>query len=386
MLPAQGIGPARGLTPIDGGSPAGWLDRVRLAAAGVVADPRFRAWAAAFPLTRGIARRRARALFDLCGGFVYSQILRACVELDLFKRLRDGPKTAVALAPALGLELGAARRLLDAAVALDLLARHGKDAYRLGMLGAAMVDNPGIAAMVRHHAMLYADLSDPVALLRGERHDTALGAYWPYAGTDRPEQLGDYRIAAYPALMAQSQAMVAAEILAAYPLARHRCLLDLGGGDGTFLGAVAAAAPRLALMLFDLPAVAERARARLGDRATIAGGNFLVDPLPLGADIVTLVRVLHDHDDDRALAILRAARRALPPGGTVLVAEPMAQTAHAEGVGDAYFGFYLLAMGSGQPRSASRIEEMMLASGFARIRAVKTRTPLIASVLTGRVP
>jgi demethylspheroidene O-methyltransferase len=386
MLPAQGIGPARGLTPIDGGSPAGWLDRVRLAAAGVVADPRFRAWAAAFPLTRGIARRRARALFDLCGGFVYSQILRACVELDLFKRLRDGPKTAVALAPALGLELGAARRLLDAAVALDLLARHGKDAYRLGMLGAAMVDNPGIAAMVRHHAMLYADLSDPVALLRGERHDTALGAYWPYAGTDRPEQLGDDRIAAYTALMAQSQAMVAAEILAAYPLARHRCLLDLGGGDGTFLGAVAAAAPRLALMLFDLPAVAERARARLGDRATIAGGNFLVDPLPLGADIVTLVRVLHDHDDDRALAILRAARRALPPGGTVLVAEPMAGTPDAEGVGDAYFGFYLLAMGSGQPRSASRIEEMMLASGFARIRAVKTRTPLIASVLTGRVP
>ncbi len=384
MLPAQGIGPARGLTPIDAAASATWLDRLRLAATRVVANPRFRAWAAAFPLTRGIARRRARNLFDLCGGFVYSQILQACVELDLFDLLRDGPKTLAALASGLRLAPGATRRLLDAAVALDLLARHGSDAYRLGLLGAAMVDNPGIAAMVRHHAMLYADLSDPVALLRGERADTALGAYWPYAGADRPDRLGDDRIAAYTRLMAQSQAMVAAEILAAYPIERHRCLLDLGGGDGTFLRAVAAAAPDLQLMLFDLPAVAERARARLGDRATIAGGNFLADPLPLGADIVTLVRVLHDHDDDRALAILRAARRALPPGGTVLVAEPMARTRGAEGVGDAYFGFYLLAMGRGQPRSVTRVEELLKASGFAHIRLAKTRTPLIASVVTGR--
>lgn len=384
MLPAQGIGPARGLTPIVGDSAPRWVDRIRHAAAQAIADPRFRAWAAAFPLTRGIARRRARDLFNLCGGFVYSQILRACVELDLFDLLRDGPRTAVALAPCLGLDPGAARRLLDAAVALDLLARHGGDAYRLGKLGAAMVDNPGIAAMVRHHAMLYADLRDPVALLRGERPRTALAEYWAYAGADHPERLRDDQIAAYTALMAQSQAMVAAEILAAYPIGRHRCLLDLGGGDGSFLSAVAVAAPGLQLMLFDLPAVAERARARLGGRARIVGGNFLVDPLPSGADIVTLVRVLHDHDDDRAVAILRAARRALPAGGTVLIAEPMAQTPAAEGVGDAYFGFYLLAMGHGRPRNANRIKDLLAASGFARSSLLNSRTPLIASVICAR--
>lgn len=384
MLPAQGIGPARGLTPLGDAPSVGWLDRLRLAASRVVADPRFRAWAAAFPLTRGMARRRARDLFDLCAGFVYSQILRACVELDVFERLRPGPKSVAELAPALGLEPAAARRLLDAAAALDLVARHGADCYRLGMLGAAMVDNPGIAAMVRHHAVLYADLRDPVALLRGGLPQTGLGAYWPYARTDRPETLGDDQIAAYTTLMAQSQAMVSAEILDAYPVARHRCLLDLGGGDGTFLAAVAAAAPRLSLMLFDLPAVAERARARLGERATVVGGNFLVDSLPAGSDIVTLVRVLHDHDDDRALAILRAARRALPAGGTLLVAEPLARTPAAEGVGDAYFGFYLLAMGCGRARTATRIQEMMAACGFAEPRQAGTRTPLIASVITAR--
>ena len=43
-----------------------------------------------FPLTRPIARRRARELFDLCAGFVYSQVLLACVRLRLFEILAEG--------------------------------------------------------------------------------------------------------------------------------------------------------------------------------------------------------------------------------------------------------------------------------------------------------
>lgn len=49
-----------------------------------------------------------------------------------------------------------------------------------------MVGNPGIAAMVQHHAMAYADLKDPVALLRGELPQRALQDYWAYVGGERP--------------------------------------------------------------------------------------------------------------------------------------------------------------------------------------------------------
>ena len=52
-----------------------------------VARPAFQRWAAGFPLTRGIARRNTRALFDLCAGFVYSQTLFACIRLDVFGAL-----------------------------------------------------------------------------------------------------------------------------------------------------------------------------------------------------------------------------------------------------------------------------------------------------------
>ena len=85
--------------------------------------------------------------------------------------------------------------------------------------------------------------------------------------------------------------------------------------------------------------------------------------MPQGADIVSLIRVIHDHDDAAALTILRAARQALPPGGTLLLAEPMADTRGAEPVG-AYFNFYLLAMGSGRPRRAEELDVHDARGGF----------------------
>ena len=111
------------------------------------------------------------------------------------------------------------------------------------------------------------------------------------------------------------------------------------------------------------------------------GGDFLGDALPKGADIASLVRVIHDHDDVRALAILRAVRAALPTGGTLLLAEPMAGTRGAEPMGDAYFGFYLLAMGRGQPRTPEALRALLLQAGFDRIRPVRTRMPLQTRLL-----
>jgi demethylspheroidene O-methyltransferase len=373
------------------GGSASLLDRARDLRDRLVADPGFRRWAARFPLTRPVARRRARALFDLCAGFVYSQVLAACVRLRVFELLRDGPLTAAAVAARADLPFDAAGRLLGAAAALGLVSRRSGGRYGLGPLGAAMVGNPGLAAMVEHHALLYADLRDPVALLRGEgRGETGLARYWPYAGDGAGAAgLGAAAVAGYSALMAASQPLVAEEVLGAYDLRRHRRLLDVGGGEGVFLCAAGAAAPDLRLVLFDLPAVAERAAARLAaaglaGRASAVGGDFLLDPLPGGADVVSLVRVLHDHDDGGALAVLRAARRALPPGGTLLLAEPMSGTPGAEPVGEAYFGFYLLAMGRGRPRTPGETGALLRAAGFDGVRARPTRTPLLTSVLTAR--
>lgn len=356
----------------------------------LLASPGFQRWASAFPFTRPIARRRARDLFDLCAGFVYSQVLYACVELDLFKQLAAGPLELEELAERLGLTEVRALRLLKAAESLELVERVRSRRFALGALGAALLGNAGVAEMVRHHALLYRDLGDPVALLRSTHPTTALGAYWAYAGGAlQPPEGEDTR--GYTDLMGASQGLIAGEVLDAYPLGRHRRLLDLGGGNGSFIKAVAARWPTLGLWLFDLPSVAEQARSHLaeedglGDRVQVFGGDLLRDSLPLGADCCSLVRVIHDHDDPQAMAILRAARAALPSGGVLLLAEPMSDTPGARPVGEAYFGFYLLAMGSGRPRTPEELTGMLREAGFGRVRLVPTRRPLLTRLIVAAV-
>lgn len=371
---------------LPGSAFAAWRERALDLRDRLLGSAGFRRLALRLPVARGIARRETRALFDLCAGFVYSQVLAACVRLELFALLRAGPLTAAEVARRCDLPDEGTRRLLDAAVSLRLLARRAGGRYGLGPLGAVVAGEPGIAAMVRHHEALYRDLADPLALLRAGRGE-ALTAYWPYAGEADVVALGADSVAAYSALMAASQPMVAAEVLAAVRFDRFRCLLDVGGGEGAFLQAVAADHPGLRLKLFDLPAVAERARARFaaaGLVVEVAGGDFRSDPLPGGADAISLVRVVHDHDDATALALLRAARRALAPGGTLILAEPMSETPGAEPIGDAYFGLYLLAMGRGRPRTAARLAEMLTEAGFVSPRLAPTRTPLLVRALLAR--
>ncbi|MEO8010078.1 MAG: methyltransferase, partial [Dokdonella sp.] len=276
---------------------------------------------------------------------------------------------------------------LDAAVSLRLLARR-REGYALGALGASLVGNEAVMSMIEHHAILYADLHDPVAMLRA-RGGGELARYWAYARSDDPSTLSAPNVDRYSALMSASQPLVAEQVLDAYPLGAHRCLLDVGGGDGTFLANVGAQAPHLQLMLFDLPAVARCAQARfdasgLAERARVFGGSFLSDPLPQGADIVSLVRVLHDHDDASVLRILAAIRRVMPNHGVLLIAEPMAGTAGAEAMGDAYFGFYLMAMGSGKARTPAALGRLLERSGFDAGRLVTTALPIQTRLMVAR--
>lgn len=355
----------------------------------VLSNPGFQRFAALFPLMRPVARRRAGALFDLCAGFVYSQILLACVRLKLLDELARGPVTADDLAARLALPADSMRLLLDAAVALELAQPRSGGRFGLGQLGAELYGNPSVAALIEHHAIVYQDLRDPVALLRGEAGARQLSGYWPYVNASTPADLSREQVAPYTSLMSASQPMIAQHVLHVYSFRSHQCLLDVGGGDGVFVSAVAAQAPELRCMLFDLPAVAEKARARfqsngLAPRATAFGGSFLSDPLPQGADVISLVRVIHDHDDEAVLTLLRAARAALPPNGTLVIAEPMLEGRGAETFGAAYFSFYLLAMGSGKPRSFARISEMLGETGFCGIKLLTSAMPLVTSVITAR--
>ena len=361
----------------------------------LIASQRFQRWAARFPLTRWIVRKQAASLFDVMAGFVYSQILLACVRLRVFDLLAHGALSKAELQQQIALPETGLNRLLDAAVAIRLLTKRRNGHYALGMLGAPLVGNRALQDMISHHGDFYRDLQDPLALLRGDAASkAAMAEYWPYInGTEdpNPESLSAQRVADYSRLMAHTQPLVTAEVIDSYSFAKHKQLLDIGGGQGAFVSQLVSLYPQLQCTIFDLPGVAELANAHinklgLSNKINALGGNFFTGELPRGADVASLIRVIFDHDDSRVAILLRNVFNALEPGGSLILAEPMAGTPGQEAMGDAYFGFYLLAMGRGRPRTQSEISAMLQKAGFESISLLPSAIPLNAQILHCKKP
>lgn len=370
---------AQPLLPRGSSRPAGRLTRL-------VASRGFQKWAARFPLTRRIVRTEGEAMFDLVAGFCHSQILQAFVRLEMPQLLLVAEMTADALAREVAVPLDRMHVLLAGAISIGLLKRRRSGRYALTRRGAALAGVPGLAGMIDHHDVLYLDLADPVAFFRGEV-ETELADFWPYVfgadGATDPKTT-----ATYSQLMADSQVLVAEDTLATVRLGDATKIMDIGGGTGAFLTAVGGAHPELMMTLFDLPAVAPAATERfeaagLSERVEIVSGSFRDDPLPKGADLITLVRVLYDHADETVVALLRAAHDALPVGGRIVISEPMTGGATPQRAGDAYFAIYCMAMRTGRARSAAQIAALLQQVGFDDVKTPASRRPFITSVVTG---
>ena len=364
-------------------------DRICILKDKLIADTRFQNRVAKIPFLKNIAKKRANQLFDVMAGFVYTQILLSCVRLDIFNLLKDGPLTLEEIKKSCSLDIIPLKKLLDAAISIHLLEMRAQERYGLGTLGAPMVGNTALAAMIEHHTVLYEDLSDPLRLLSGDVEIKKLEKFWPYVSPDQQDQdsLKDKeRVKNYSDLMSASLPLVADQVIDAYDFSQHECLLDVGGGQGTFLKRVFLNTPQLKRKLFDLPGVANLAKdsfALTTDHQDIEvfGGDFFQDPLPKGADLITLIRVIFDHDDERVKILLSAIFAALPPGGKLLIAEPMADTPDHPAMGHAYFGFYLLAMGRGRPRTIQEISQLALHAGFKGVEMLPCSMPINAQVL-----
>ena len=370
-----------------------WHDRLLQWLERIYASPRLYKWSLSNPFTRWITKRRTQKIFDLMSGFVYSQVLLGCVRLDLFKMLYQRPLDLQQISLQTRVPGEALQRLLLSAVSLGLLECRSHQRFGLGPLGVPLAMHAGIGAMVEHNHLLYRDMQDPLTFLNNAWQGK-MAEYWPYAHDEKAaERLAQEKFSRYSDLMASSQEFVVQEILGSYYFEEHRCVLDVGAGKGRFASELAMHAKHLQLKLFDLPPVLELAHATfqskgLIDRLSLCPGNFLHDPLPEGADLVTLVRVAHDHPDEVVQQLLKKIHDALPVGGTLLLAEPMAKTSAqgADGLTqtDAYFHFYLLAMGAGRLRTPEELMRMMRTAGFVSVEQVPNNMPIHAQILLGR--
>ena len=366
----------------------------------IFGSERFHYWAARLPLFRQVTQRKAAQQMDMITGFVYSQILFVFVETGLLQYISASPRSTAELLAFLDLNEDAAMRVVKAGAAINVLESPQPDLWLLGEMGATLVANPGAMAMIQHHQLLYSDLANPMDMLKRQRGtETSLSQFWHYAAHDAQihgKEIGgaanseknekSNKGGAYSALMAATQPMIWDQIIGRYPFHQHDKMLDIGGGSGAFASAIGTRNPNLSLGIFDLPEVIPHTRANLTDspltsRLTLHPGSFKTDNIPNGYDLITLIRILHDHDDDVAQSLLSKTFDALPKGGKLLIVEPMAETPSAKKMGDAYFGMYLWVMGTGRPRSAQEYHKRLKTIGFSSIKDVNTPLPIIAKAI-----
>ena len=335
-------------------------------------------------------RFQSSEIFDLVSGFVYSQILFACVSLNLFEKLKNGPIKLSELSLACDIDCPEMQRLVDGASALGLLENRGEDLVGLGFKGVVILTKPSISALVKHHSTVYKDFIDPVALLRRKKN-TSLGHFWPYALDDKDNNTVPSEEVAkkYSDVMSISQPLVSQQICASYNFKKHKKVLDLGGGQATFLIKLAGIYSNLQMSVYDLPQVSKIAEKKIiesgmENRIKVYQGSFLKDSIPLGYDLITLIRVLYDHSDENVKKILSSVKKSLPSSGTLLIAEPMSGEAGTKKMSDAYFGMYLLAMGKGVPRRHKKIYDLLGNAGFTSIRSIRVTLPIQTGLIVAK--
>jgi demethylspheroidene O-methyltransferase len=156
------------------------------------------------PVTRWFTKRRTQQIFDLMSGFVHSQVLLACVKLNIFIIVKQSPATLDELSSRCRVPAPVLQRLLLSAVALRLLEHRGNQRFGLGALGAPLAAHEGIRAMVEHNNLLYQDMAEPLEFLRDAWHGD-MAAYWTYAHSDataKNSKRDAAKIGRYSALMA----------------------------------------------------------------------------------------------------------------------------------------------------------------------------------------
>ena len=266
----------------------------------------------------------ARSLIHLlANGKKAIEILGVARDFGLLARLDAGWVTLGALAADQGLITGRTYKLMDCLESLGLVERQdGGDAvedtrYRAREPLSAVVD---LALATEHDRDRHPwrDLDGRLGeVLRGEVGITPERFTWPPAT--------DTQLADFEASMAAGCGPIAEAFVALGPVVagdgRPLRVLDVGGGDGTLAARLLDAHPHLAIDVFNLPAAETLVRGKERPRLGFVGGDFLTGELPLGYDAMWFVRVLHDWPADVARSLLAKARRALPPGGRIVISE-----------------------------------------------------------------
>ncbi|MEM9107139.1 MAG: methyltransferase [Pseudomonadota bacterium] len=329
------------------------------------------------------------ALADLLIGAKVAFMLRAMAQFKVADALADGPKTAEALAEQLGLAADRLHRVMRALTQFGVFEELPGGGFRNTPMSDHMREDmqPSLRDAIlflNHDVSLKPWLQIGDTLQDGVSRFQEINGGPLFSLFGKDQDLADH----FARCMRNLYGAQGARIAAGYPFHRYQNLIDVGGGQGHVLAAILAAHPDMRGTLFDIPATAPLGEdffkaQGLETRTQVIGGDFFVD-VPGEHDAYLVKSVLHDWDDDKAVAILETCRRAMPEGAHLLIVEEVLAPGKKVGNPNRLVDLDLMIHLGGRERTEEEYRAVMERAGFV-FTGVRPIEGSFFSVIEGKV-
>jgi O-methyltransferase/methyltransferase family protein len=315
-------------------------------------------------------------LLDLIQSHRVTAVIHVAARLGLAELLRDGPQTSDELAQATGADRDALDRLLVALSTVGICSAVSEGRYSLTELGSGL---DGAAERSFKNWAIFE------GCMLTKRWDGLLDSIRSGKTAAELQNVDDNfdlmartpgHVHIFNAAMTDLTRLVTPDVLQAYDFGAISHLMDVGGGAGELMGAVAKEYSNIRGTVFDLPRCADAAnrhfvRLGLSDRVAFVAGDFF-HSVPAMADAIILKSIIHDWDDERSCIILRNCRQALLPNGKLLLVERSMPEWPAANDGDkscAMSDLNMLRGPGGRERTETEYRRLLAECGFRTIAA-----------------
>jgi len=316
----------------------------------------------------------ALKLFDLIQSHRITAAIYVAVKLGLAEALRDSPQTPGSLAKAMGADEGALGRLLTVLVTIGICSRADDNSFGLTEVGACL--DSAAEQSFKGWAIFEAEMLSKswAGMLETIMTGKTSAQLQGFASSFDLMSRAPDNVDKFNAAMTDLTRLVTPDILRSYDFGGVSHLMDVGGGSGELLGAIALKSRNLHGSVFDLPRCVETAGRHLrqigvSDRVAFVAGDFF-ESIPAIADAIILKSVIHDWNDARSISILQNCRQALPSGGKLLLVErlmPESPTTTEEDRAHALSDLNMLRGPGGLERTERQYGELLAQSGFALV-------------------
>ncbi len=320
-------------------------------------------------------------LLELSGYYWKTCVLHAAVKLDIFTALGDDNMTDKMIAERIGTDFDATGRLLNALVAMGLLAKKDDTFLNVESAGRFLRKDSKayLGYMILHHHYLVSSWSQlDQAVLSGKPTRT------------RTSFSDESVREAFLMGMFNNAMLQAPGLVETIDLSENNHLLDMGGGPGTYAIHFCQKNPQLKAVVFDLPTTqpyAEKTIAKFGmsERISFMPGDYVTQPLQGQYDAIWMSHILHGEGPAACQDIIQKAAAVLQPGGILLIHDFILDDTRDGPLFAALFSLNMLA-GTPEGRSYGEHEliAMMTQAGLSDIQRSPYRGPTDSGVISGK--